>query len=330
MTEIYVKVCVVANKTSAIQEVFKMKVLVTGGAGFIGSHIAQHMVQQDHQVVILDNLSTGRLSNLRDFSEQVTFFEGDVRDAALLKELARGCELVFHQAAVVSVPYSVEHPQQTHDVNIQGTLNALLAARDAGARRLVFASSAAIYGEDPVLPKQEHMRPTPISPYAVEKITGEHYLSSFHQLYGLQTVALRYFNVFGPRQDPGSPYSGVISIFVNRLLAGKDPVIFGDGEQYRDFVFVEDVVQANLLAATHDHAPGKVFNVGCGARTSLNQLVAMLSELTGYQAKPTHEAPRAGDIRESLADISRISQTLGYTPGVAVKDGLAALVEYEK
>ena len=307
-----------------------MKALVTGGAGFIGSHIAQRMAKEGHQVVILDNLSTGRLENLETFADRVDFVEGDVRDAALLRELARGCELVFHQAAVVSVPYSVEHPQESHDVNIQGTLNALLAARDAGARRLVFASSAAIYGEEPVLPKAEQMRPTPISPYAVEKITGEHYLGAFHQLYGLQTVALRYFNVFGPRQDPSSPYSGVISIFVDRLLRQEDPMIFGDGEQYRDFVFVQDVVQANLLAAAHDAAPGKVFNVGRGERTSLNQLVEILSRLTGYQASPTHGEPRAGDIRESLADITRIRQTLGYEPEVEVEEGLAALVEYAR
>ena len=305
-----------------------MKALITGGAGFIGSHLAQGLLAQGHQVVILDNLSTGRLKNLETFSERVTFVEGDVRDAERLKELCQGCQLLFHQAAVVSVPYSVEHPQETHDVNIQGTLNALLAARDAGAQRLVFASSAAIYGEEPLLPKQEGMRPTPISPYAVEKITGEHYLGAFHQLYGLQTVALRYFNVFGPRQDPSSPYSGVISIFVNRLLAGQDPLIFGDGEQYRDFVFVKDVVAANLLAATHPDAPGKAFNVGRGERTSLNQLVKLLSELTGYSATPQYKEPRAGDIRESLADITRIVQTLGYTP--KVKEGLEALVEYAR
>ena len=307
-----------------------MKALITGGAGFIGSHLAQGLLAQGHQVVILDNLSTGRLKNLETFSERVTFVEGDVRDAERLKELCQGCQLLFHQAAVVSVPYSVEHPQETHDVNIQGTLNALLAARDAGTQRLVFASSAAIYGEEPLLPKQEGMRPTPISPYAVEKITGEHYLGAFHQLYGLQTVALRYFNVFGPRQDPSSPYSGVISIFVNRLLAGQDPLIFGDGEQYRDFVFVKDVVAANLLAATHPDAPGKAFNVGRGERTSLNQLVKLLSELTGYSATPQYKEPRAGDIRESLADITRIVQTLGYAPKVGVKEGLEALVEYAR
>jgi len=307
-----------------------VKALVTGGAGFIGSHIAQRLVQEGYQAVILDNLSTGRLENLESFADKVDFVEGDVRDAALLRKLCQGCELVFHQAAVVSVPYSVEHPQESHDVNIQGTLNALLAARDAGAKRLVFASSAAIYGEDPALPKREQMLPEPISPYAVEKIAGEHYLSAFNQLYGLQTVALRYFNVFGPRQDPSSPYSGVISIFVDRLLRQEDPTIFGDGEQYRDFVFVQDVVQANMLAATHDDAPGKVFNVGRGERTSLNQLVEILSRLAGYQASPTHGEPRAGDIRESLADIARIRQTLGYAPEVEVEQGLAALVEYAR
>ncbi len=305
-----------------------MKVLVTGGAGFIGSHITHRLVKEGHQVVILDNLSSGKEENLSAVAAKVEFVKGDLRDASLLSRLCKGCQLVFHQAAVVSVPYSVEHPQETHDVNIQGTLNALLAARDAGVERFVFASSAAIYGEDPRLPKREEMTPSPLSPYGVEKITAEHYLSAFNHLYGLPTVALRYFNVFGPRQDPSSFYSGVISIFANKLSQSEDPVIFGDGEQCRDFVYVDDVVQANMLAATHPDAPGQAFNVGRGQSTTLNELVEMLTRLTGYEPTTSYESARAGDIIKSLADITKIKEALGFDPAVGVEEGLSRLIAY--
>ncbi len=307
-----------------------MKVLITGGAGFIGSHIAERFVSEGHEVVIVDNLSTGRLENIAGFADKVSFHRGDIRNQALLNELAAGCDLIYHEAAVVSVPYSVDYPQETHDVNIQGTLNVLLAARDQKVKRLVFACSAAIYGEDPELPKRETMAAAPIAPYGIEKITSEYYCNVFNKLYGVETVALRYFNVFGPRQDPRSPYSGVISIFVDRVLAKKTPMIFGDGGQYRDFVFVENVVQANYLAGTVKNAAGGVYNVGLGEKTTLNDLLAMLGRIAGYDVKADYAEARAGDIRESVADVSKIKGELGYDPKVGVEEGLRALLEYEK
>ena len=307
-----------------------MKALVTGGAGFIGSHIAQRLLKDGHQVCILDNLTTGKLDNLAGFADDVEFVEGDIRDQATLERVAQGCELVFHQAAVVSVPYSVDHPQETHDVNIQGTFNVLQAARAKGVRRVMFACSAAIYGEDPELPKRETMAPAPLSPYGLEKIAGEYYLMVFNALYGVEAVALRYFNVFGPRQDPKSPYSGVISIFVDRVLSGATPTIFGDGEQSRDFVFVDNVVQANMLAATVPGAAGRCYNVGCGQSTTLNQLLQTLAGLAGREVTPEYAESRAGDIRDSLADISRAREELGYDPKVGVKEGLGQLLDYVK
>lgn len=307
-----------------------MRVLITGGAGFIGSHIAERLVRDGHEVRIVDNFFSGHRENLAAFADRVELVEGDIRDLPLLVRLSEGCELVYHEAAVVSVPYSVEHPQETHDVNIQGTLNVLLAARERKVRRVVFACSAAVYGEDPELPKRETMAPSPIAPYAVEKITGEYYLGVFHKLYGVETVSLRYFNVFGPRQDPRSPYSGVISIFVDRVLAGKVPTIFGDGGQCRDFVYVENVVEANLLAGRVPAAAGRAYNVACGERTTLNQLLATLARLAGREVTPVYAPPRAGDIRESLASIERAHAELGYAPTVGVEEGLRRLLEHER
>jgi UDP-glucose 4-epimerase len=303
-----------------------VNVLVTGGAGFIGSHIATRLVQQGQQVRVLDNLSTGKPENLAHVNGELALTRGDIRDAELVMRLCLGCELVFHQAAVVSVPYSVEHPQETHDVNLQGTLNVLQAARAAGVRRVVFACSAAVYGQDPRLPKTEQMAPSPVSPYGLEKIAGEYYMSLFHQLYGVETVSLRYFNVFGPRQDPRSPYSGVISIFVDRLLAGTEPTVHGDGQQSRDFVFVDDVVQANLLASSVPRAAGRCYNVGRGQQTTLLQLLELLGQITGREPRPRHAEPRAGDIRASQADISRACAELGYDPQVEVREGLERLL----
>ncbi len=307
-----------------------MRALVTGGAGFIGSHIAERLVGEGHEVRIVDNFSSGHRENLEGFADRVELTEGDIRDLPLLERLARGCDWVFHQAAVVSVPYSVEHPQETHDVNIQGTLNVLLAARDSGVKRVMFACSAATYGEDPEQPKRETMAPAPVAPYGVEKITGEYYLGVFNQLYNVETVSLRYFNVFGPRQDPGSPYSGVISIFVARALDDGTPLVFGDGEQYRDFVYVGNVVDANLLAATTPRAAGRCYNVGCGVKTSLNDLLRILGQLAGRELGADYTDPRPGDIRESLADISRIRQELGYEPRVSVEHGLRRLMDHER
>lgn len=307
-----------------------MRALVTGGAGFIGSHLVERLVDEGHEVIVLDSFTTGRRENLEPFRGRITVHEADVRDVAAVERATMGCELVFHEAAIVSVPYSVEHPQETHDVNIQGTLNVLLAARKNGVRRVVFASSAAVYGEDPALPKSEAMVPEPISPYGVEKLTAEHYLRTFARLYDVETVALRYFNVFGPRQDPSSPYSGVISVFVQRLLAGEPLTIFGDGQQSRDFVYVGDVVEANLRAARARGASGRVFNVARGERTTLLELAAILGRVVGSPAAPALAAERAGDIRHSQAAIDRARKELGYEPRVDLERGLAALVDHER
>lgn len=307
-----------------------MRALVTGGAGFIGSHLVERLLADGHQVRVVDNLFTGRRENIELFGDRVEFVEGDVRDLPLLTRLADGCELVFHQAAIVSVPYSVENPQESHDVNIQGTLNVLLAARAAKVRRVMFACSAAVYGQEPTLPKRETMAPEPISPYGVEKICGEHYLATFNALYGVETVSLRYFNVFGPRQDPRSPYSGVISIFVDRALDGGTPTVFGDGEQSRDFVYVENIVNANMLAATTPGAAGRAYNVGCGQRTTLNQLLKALGEICDRDLSPSYAEERAGDIRHSVAEISRIKDELGFQISVGVKEGLARLIAFER
>ena len=307
-----------------------MKALITGGAGFIGSHIAERMVQRDDQVVIVDNLSSGNIDNLNGFIDKLTFVRGDVRDAEELAKLATGCDVIFHQAAIVSVPYSVEHPQETHDVNIQGTLNVLFAARTAGVRRVVFASSAAVYGEDAELPKVETMRPAPCSPYGIEKMTGEYYCRVFSELYGVETVSLRYFNVFGPRQDPASPYSGVVSIFVDRSLRDEQPTIFGDGQQTRDFVFVDNVVAANLLAATRPGVGGQCFNVAYGHETTLLDVLHAIGDAVGTTPEPIFADPRVGDIRHSLADIGAARSGLGYDPKVDVQAGLAHLVAFQK
>ncbi|MBK6519302.1 MAG: SDR family oxidoreductase [Polyangiaceae bacterium] len=307
-----------------------MKILVTGGAGFIGSHIVERLVREGHEVKAYDNLSSGKRENLAAVASDVELVEADVRDAPQLDFYAAGCDVIFHEAAVVSVPYSVEHPQETHDVNIQGTLNVLHAAKRRGVKRVVFACSAAIYGDDPEMPKRETMRPQPMSPYGIEKLTSEYYLSVWSQLYGVETVSLRYFNVFGERQDPGSPYSGVISIFVDRALRGAGVTLFGDGGQTRDFVYVGNVVDANVRAATMPGVAGRAYNVGCGDKTTLLQLLDTIERIVGSKVERTHAPPRAGDIRESIADISKIRAELGYTPAVGVEEGLRRLIAHIK
>lgn len=305
-----------------------MRALVTGGAGFIGSHIAQRLVGEGHEVTVLDNLFTGHRRNIEAIGAGVRFVEGDVRSLATVEECAHGCDVVFHQAAIVSVPFSVERPQESHDVNIQGTLNVLQAARAAKVRRVVLASSAAVYGEEPTLPKHEGMRPEPIAPYGVEKLTSEHYLATWSKLFGVESVALRYFNVFGPRQDPRSPYSGVISVFVDRILAAKPITFFGDGSQTRDFVYVANVVDANLLAATTPGVSGRVFNVACGRKTSLLELCTMIERAAEKKVERTFGEPRAGDIKDSVADIGRARKELGYEPKIDVETGLRNLVSH--
>jgi UDP-glucose 4-epimerase len=305
-----------------------MRALVTGGAGFIGSHIAQRLVETGHEVVVLDNFFTGSRANVAAIVERVRLVEGDVRTLPTVEECATGCEVIFHEAAIVSVPFSVERPQESHDVNIQGTLNVLQAARKANARRVVFASSAAIYGEEPTLPKTEAMRPEPMSPYGVEKITGEHYLATWSKLFAVETVALRYFNVFGPRQDPRSAYSGVISIFVDRILGGHPITFFGDGSQCRDFVYVDNVVDANILAATREGVSGRAYNVACGKRTTLVELASLIERAAERTVERSFAEPRAGDIKESVADIALARVELGYAPVVDVEEGLKRLVRY--
>lgn len=307
-----------------------MRTLVTGGAGFIGSHIAHRLLEGGHEVVVLDNFFSGKRENIAAIGKDVKVIEGDVRNLETVEKAAAGCELVYHEAAIVSVPFSVERPQESHDVNIQGTFNVLQAARKSGTKRVVFASSAAIYGEEPTLPKRESMRAEPMSPYGVEKITGEHYLATWSKLFGVETVALRYFNVFGQRQDPKSPYSGVISIFVDRILAGKPITFFGDGSQSRDFVFVANVVDANILAGTADAkvVSGQAFNVACGKRTTLVELATMIERAAGKTVERSFAESRAGDIKDSLADITRAKESLGYAPKVEVEEGLKRLVDH--
>ncbi len=296
--------------------------LVTGGAGFIGSHLVDELVASGCRVTVLDNLSTGHRRNIEHLGDRIDFVEGDIRDAGLLDQVVKGCQAVFHQAAVVSVSQSVEDPSHSCEVNDLGTVRVLDASRRNGVRRVVMASSSAVYGDDPRLPKTEDMAPGPLSPYAVQKLTGEFYASVFGGLYGLETVCLRYFNVFGPRQDPSSPYSGVISIFMAKATAGQAPTIYGDGGQSRDFVYVTDVVRANLLAATAAAAAGRIFNVGTGARTRIRDLWTMVGQLANTTIDPVFGPARTGDIRESVADIGQIGRSLGFSPQVALRQGL--------
>ena len=298
------------------------RALVTGGAGFIGSHLVDALIETGCDVVVLDNLSTGHLSNLDHARKHILFQEGDIRDQNAIKRAAADCDIIFHQAAVVSVPQTVADPIQTALVNDIGTLNVLETARLEKIKRVVLASSCAVYGDDPEIPKHEHMLPRPQSPYAVQKLTNELNASLYAQLYGLDTVCLRYFNVFGPRQDPSSPYSGVISIFMTRAVAGEAPAIYGDGQQFRDFVYVKDVVRANLLAAAAQNKGGIVFNVGTGAYVRINKLWESIAALAGTALSPIYEDSRPGDIIESVADIQKAGSMLGFKPEYGFIEGL--------
>lgn len=304
-----------------------MLMLVTGGAGFIGSHLVDALVSEGHEVRVLDNLATGNPDNLR-YSPKVEFIRGDIRDLDTVQRSAQGVSVVFHQAALPSVPRSIADPVSCHDVNATGTFNVLFAARDAGARRVVFASSSSVYGNTPELPKRESMPTKPLSPYAAAKLLGEHYARLFFQLYGLETVGLRYFNVFGPRQNPNSEYAAAIPKFIRLILAGDQPAVYGDGEQTRDFTPVQNVVDANLGAAFSPLAPGKVYNVGCGGRISLNTLLSLIGEKAGRQVRPEYLPAKAGDVRDSLADIESARRDLGYEPRMRIETALQALVEH--
>jgi nucleoside-diphosphate-sugar epimerase len=299
-----------------------VRYLVTGGAGFIGSNIVDELLRRKHEVVVLDDLSTGKECNIDHVRGKIDFRVGTITDLNTVHDCCDGVDFVLHLAARASVPKSVENPIETNFVNINGTLNVLVAARDAKVRRVVFAASSAAYGETPELPKIETMRADPLSPYGVTKYVGELYGQVFERVYGLESVSIRYFNVFGPRQDPSSQYSGVLARFMLAALEGKQPVIFGDGEQSRDFTYVDNVVDETLRACEAKGASGKVFNGGTGARITLNQVVAMLAKITGKKIEARHEAPRTGDIRDSQADVSRAHEILGYKPHVNFEEGL--------
>ena len=302
--------------------------LVTGGCGFIGSHIAEALVEQEQIVIIYDDLSSGYERNIAGFRDKITFIEADIRDVRALTDAMQGVDYVFHEAAMVSVFDSVERPVENHDINITGTLNVLVAARECDVKRVVVASSAAVYGDDPALPKTEEMIPCLESPYALAKIVNEHYMRVFANLYGLEAVVLRYFNVYGPRQDPGSMYSGVIAKFSDDILADRNPTVFGDGLQTRDFIFVRDVVEANLLAMNNrDLGKGEVFNIATGRRTSLLDLLNVLKDLVGKNVNPQIKDARRGDVRHSVADISRAQRELGFTPRYDIREGLGELLE---
>jgi UDP-glucose 4-epimerase len=298
------------------------RMLVTGGAGFIGSHIVDALLKKGHDVVVYDNLSTGKLSNLDHIRDCIRFIQADIRDLESLKRASEKCSVAFHLAAMVSVPQTVEEPIDSCGINEAGTLNVFEACRQSGVERVVFSSSCAVYGDDPNLPKREAMIPKPQTPYAVQKLAGEHYATVYNGLYGLQAVSLRYFNVFGPRQDPSSPYSGVISIFLNKAARNEKPVIHGSGDQTRDFIFVSDVVNANILAAEAPQAPGKVLNIGTGVQVSINRLWDLICEINGIRISSTYAPVRAGDILKSEANIDAAKSILNFKPRYSMSEGL--------
>lgn len=307
--------------------------LVTGGAGFIGSNLASALLAAGHKVRVLDNFLTGKRENLAGLSDRYgdrfDLVEDDLRDLPATRAAAEGVEFVLHQGALPSVPRSVADPVLSNEINVGGTLHLLTAARQAGVRRVVFAASSSAYGDTPELPKRESMTPNPKSPYAAQKLAGEHYMRIFHEVYGLETISLRYFNVFGPRQDPESTYAAVIPRFITAVLSGTPPTVYGDGRQTRDFTFIDNVVQANLLAcAAPRDACGKVFNIACGERISLLEILEIVYGLAGRRVPPRFESPRAGDVRDSLADISTARELLGYEPRVAFPEGLSRTFAY--
>ena len=302
--------------------------LVTGGAGFIGSNIVERLIRDGEQVRVLDNFSTGKRDNLAPWLDRIELIEGDIRDREVVKRAAKGIDYVLHQAALPSVPRSVDDPATTHEVNATGPLNVLLAARDSGVKRLVYASSSSVYGNSLELPKREEMPTRPLSPYAVSKLAGENYCRAFYEVYGLQTVCLRYFNVFGPRQDPASQYAAVIPKFIRAALDGRQLVIYGDGTQSRDFTYVENVVECNLLACRASGVAGEVFNTACGERFTLLELVDALERVIGKKVECEFAAPRPGEVKHSLAAIEKARRHLGYTPLVGFDEGLRRVVAF--
>jgi len=304
------------------------RALITGGAGFIGSHIATRLVEDGHNVRILDNLSTGSLENLAHLNGSVEFLKGDLTDARIVAQAVEGVDVIFHQAALASVPRSIEAPLDTHHACVTGTVNLADAARRCGVKRIVYAASSSAYGDQAEMPKHEGQTPSVLSPYAAAKLAGEYYLQAFAKCYGLETVSLRYFNVFGPRQDPNSPYSAVIPLFLKALVTGEQPTIFGDGEQSRDFTYIDNVVEANLCAAQATGVTGKVYNVGCGTSYTLLQLLMSLCQILDCPYSPRFAPPRPGDVKHSWADISTIRRDLNYTVQVDFYEGLRRTAEW--
>ena len=302
-----------------------MKYIVTGGAGFIGSHITEALVGK-HEVIVVDDLFSGKTHNLAEFQDSIQFIKGTITDLPLMRDICEGADGIFHEAAIASVPRSIKNPITTNEANINGTLNVLVAAKDGGVKKVVFASSSSVYGDTPTLPKREDMEPHPLSPYAVSKLAGEQYLRVFSEIYGIQTVSLRYFNVFGPRQDPQSEYAAVVPKFITKIQNHQSPTIFGDGTQTRDFTYVKDVVQANIRAM-ESTAQG-VFNIAYCQRIDLNMLAKTIMEITGIPVPIIYEPPRKGDIRDSLADITRAKSGFNYAPEYTVKTGLMETIQW--
>ena len=304
--------------------------LVTGGAGFIGSHIVRRLLADGHRARVLDNLTTGNMDKLADVIDGVEFIEGDLRQEADCQAACAGVEMVFHEAALPSVPRSVDDPQTFHDNNIDGTFQLFLAAKEAGCRRIIYAASSSAYGDQPTQPKRETMLPAPLSPYALNKLVGEYYARVFYESYGLATISLRYFNVFGPHQDPSSQYAAAISAFVSAILRGEQPMVYGDGEQTRDFTHIDNVVEANMLAAAAKTTQGQVINIACGQSVTINQVITTINRLLGTDLTPQYAPPRAGDIKHSLADITLAREVIGYEPHLMFEDGLARAIEWYK
>jgi UDP-N-acetylglucosamine/UDP-N-acetyl-alpha-D-glucosaminouronate 4-epimerase len=306
----------------------EMTTLVTGGGGFIGSHLVERLCRDGHRVRVLDNFATGRRESLIPLLDEIELIEGDIQSYERVHTAVRGCELVFHLAALPSVPRSIQDPLTSNASNVIGTLNVLLAARDEGVRRVVFASSSSVYGANRELPKREEMAALPIAPYGVAKLAAEGYCRAFHEVYGLETVSLRYFNVFGPRQDPLSQYAAVIPRFITACLEEQRPVVFGDGEQSRDFTYIDNAVEANLLAAEAEGVAGEKFNIACGEQTTLNQLLEAIRRLTGKEIEAEYLPPRPGDVPHSLADVSHARERLGYEVGIDIREGLERTVKH--
>ncbi len=301
---------------------------MTGGAGFIGSNIAEELVKRGHPVKVIDNFLTGKRENVSSFLDKIEFIEGDIRDSDACNRALEGVDFVLHQAALPSVPRSIEDPLLTTEINVRGTLNILLASREAKVKGFVFASSSSVYGDDPNLPKKEDTVGNPLSPYAISKLAAEKYCRVFSQIYGLSTVCLRYFNIFGPRQDPSSQYAAAIPNFITRMLKGESPTIFGDGEQSRDFTYVSNVVDANILASKAQGVAGEVFNIGCGEKTTVNALASKLNEILKEEISPSYDEPRPGDIRHSFADISKARKMLKYEPLVSFSEVLKETIRW--